>query len=164
MLGQDIPRLAPFGSIERALLGSNPACAQAPREPRDAFDAERSVRNESLERADPDVGPLEATVEQSPAAFRFGVRSGKIDALSERAEVRNREIALDIYGELLAKTRALSQRLIRTNSDRRACASAERLLAALEVSFDDLRPGMLLLRCRSIEADRNVFDSGGGSR
>jgi hypothetical protein len=157
--GKAYPRSKRFGPIERALFGSNPAYAQARRELRDAFDAERSSGNGSLERADPDSGPLDATMEQRPAAFRFGVRSGKIDALPEQADVRNRDIALDIFEELVTKIRALSKRLIQTNSDRRACASAERLLAALEVNFDDLRPGVLLSRCRSIEADRNAYDN-----
>jgi hypothetical protein len=105
----------------------------------------------------PDAGALPASAEQRPAAYQFGVRDGKIDVLPEPLEPENREFALDTYHELVAKARELHERLKGTNSARRVCDSIERLLTALGTQFDDLRPGVLLSRSRSIEADRTAF-------
>jgi hypothetical protein len=106
---------------------------------------------------EPDAGALPASAEQRPAAYQFGVRDGKIDVLPEPLEPENREFALDIYQELVAKARELHDRLKGTNSARRVCNSVERLLSALGTRFNDLRPGVLLSRERSIAADRAAF-------
>jgi hypothetical protein len=94
---------------------------------------------------------------QRPATYRFTLRGGRIDVLPEPPEPENREFALDTYNELVVKARELRERLKGTNSTRRVCNSIERLLAALGTRFDDLRPGVLLSRTRSIEADRAAF-------
>jgi hypothetical protein len=104
-----------------------------------------------------DAGTLAASAEQRPAAYRFELRDGKIDVLPEPPEPEDREFALDIYQELVAKARELHERLKGTNSARRVCDSVERLLTALGTQFDDIRPGVLLSRSRSIEADRTAF-------
>jgi hypothetical protein len=104
-----------------------------------------------------DESTQDASTEQRPAAYRFELRGEKIDVLPEPPEPENREFALDTYNELVAKARELHGRLKGTNSARRVCDSIERLLTALGVRFDDLRPGVLLSRERSIAADRAAF-------
>ena len=100
-----------------------------------------------------------APAEQRPAAYRFTLRDKKLDVLPEQPEPEDRQFALDTYEELISKARDLYERLSRTNSANRACSGIERLIAALGTSFDDLRPGVLLSRARSIEADRAAFDT-----
>ena len=107
--------------------------------------------------SEPDAGILPASAEQRPAAYRFELRGGKIDILPEPPEPEDRGFALDTYQELVAKARELHERLKGTNSARRVCNSVERLLTALGTRFDDLRPGVLLSRSRSLEADRAAF-------
>jgi hypothetical protein len=94
---------------------------------------------------------------QRPAAFRFGVRNGKIDALPDRSPVADAETARDLRSELLAKVEALRERLAQTNSNRRVLDSVSRLLKTLGSTLADVRAGLLLSRVRSIEADRNAF-------
>ena len=98
-------------------------------------------------------------VEQRPAAYRFTSRGEKIDVLPEPPEALNRSFAEDTQQELLNKARSLHARLEQSNSARRVCDSAQRLIDALSVTFDELRPGLLLSRVRSIEADRAAFDN-----
>jgi hypothetical protein len=117
-----------------------------------------TVKRAPTEASEPDAGILAASAEQRPAAYRFGVRDGKIDVLPEPPEPEDREFALDTYQELVAKARELHERLKATNSARRVCNSVERLLAALGAKFDDLRPGVLLSRERSMAADRAAFE------
>jgi hypothetical protein len=95
--------------------------------------------------------------QQRPAAYRFELHHGKIGVLPEPPEPRDREFAADTYDELVAKARELHHRLSGSNSARRLCNSVERLLLALGSNFDELRPGILLSRSRSIEADRAAF-------
>jgi hypothetical protein len=68
-------------------------------------------------------------------------------------------VAADLHAELLSKARNLESRLTQTNSDPRARASAARLVSELERGLPQIRPGILLSRSRSIEADRNAFDT-----
>lgn len=104
-----------------------------------------------------DESPATEDVEQRPAAYRFGIRGGKLDVVPEPPEPEDRQFAVDTYEELIAKARELLDRLKRTNSPARVCNSVERLLSALGTNFDELRPGLLLSRARSIEADRTAF-------
>ena len=64
---------------------------------------------------------------QRPAAFRFGLRSGKIDALSETADATDSQTAHDLYEELRAKARGLADRLARANAHERVRGSVDRL-------------------------------------
>jgi hypothetical protein len=104
----------------------------------------------------------DASTEQRPAAYRFELRGRQIDVSPERPEAVDGELALDTHQELLAKAQALHGRLIQSNSARRVCGSVEMLLEALGSHFDDLRPGVLLSRERSIAADRAAFDTADG--
>jgi hypothetical protein len=50
-------------------------------------------------------------------------------------------------------------RLHNTNSAQRICDSVQMLLEVLDIPFEDLRPGLLLSRVRSLEADGAAFDT-----
>jgi hypothetical protein len=71
----------------------------------------------------------------------------------------DRQFAQDTQHELLAKAQELKLRLLNNNSARRVSDSVQALIAAIDVEFDNLRPGVLLSRVRSIEADRAAFDT-----
>lgn len=96
-------------------------------------------------------------IEQRPAAYRFDQRSGRIDALPERAKPFDPEIAADLLIELLDKARDLQERLSTANTDPRVRRSVDRLIEVL--AAEPLRPGLVLSCSRSIEADRDAFDS-----
>lgn len=102
---------------------------------------------------------IEGALEQRPASFRFGMRGGKIDALPEQPTIIDIDVAKDLQSELLSKARVLETRLQQTNSDPRVRSSTARLISELEKDLGEIRPGVLLSRSRSIEADRNAFDS-----
>jgi len=102
---------------------------------------------------------IDIALQQRPAAFRFRIHNAKIDTLPDQATVVDLNAAKDLYAELIAKADSLQSRLVKTNSDPRVQRSVERLLDALATRFEDVRPGVLLSRSRSIEADRNAFDS-----
>ena len=114
---------------------------------------------EYVERPKPARRKPPASVEQRPAAYRFVSQAEKIDVLPEPPQPLDREFAQDTQQELLAKSRGLLERLRRSNSARRVCDSVKRLQEALDLPFDDLRPGVLLSRLRSLEADRAAFDT-----
>ncbi|MGA8760514.1 MAG: toll/interleukin-1 receptor domain-containing protein, partial [Stellaceae bacterium] len=99
------------------------------------------------------------SVEQRPAAYRFTTAGDKIDVLPELPEPLDRQLAADTQKELSEKARNLLIRLQGTNSAQRVCESVQRLLDALGVPFDQLRPGVLLSRVRSLEADGAAFDT-----
>lgn len=122
-----------------------------------AVTANATVIQAPKEPPEPDAATLAASAEQRPAAYRFGLRDGKIDVLPEPPEPEDREFALDTYRELVAKVREMHERLQGTNSASRVGNSIGRLLMALGPGFDDLRPGVLLSRSRSLEADRAAF-------
>jgi hypothetical protein len=99
------------------------------------------------------------SVEQRPAAYRFIPHGDKIDVLPEPPEPLDRQLAEDTHQELLTKARDLLLRLQRSNAASRVRDSVQRLKDALDVRFDELRPGVLLSRVRSLEADRAAYDT-----
>ena len=98
-------------------------------------------------------------VEQIAAAFRFGIQNNKIDALPENLETLDPVTSQDLYEELLAKVQALGARLRRSNADPHASFAVERLMQSLGARYDDVRPGVVLSRLRSIEGIVSGFDS-----
>jgi hypothetical protein len=101
----------------------------------------------------------ERAVEQILAAFRFGIQDNKIDALPETPDVLDRSLAEDLYQEFTRKLQGLADRLQRSNADPYVKAAVDRLLASLGNSFGDVRPGVVLMHSRSIEAVVAGFDS-----
>jgi hypothetical protein len=116
----------------------------------------REIREE---RKKPRKRRAPKSVEQRPAAYRFTSTDGRIGVLPEPPEPLDRLLAVDTQQELLRKARQLLVRLRGSNSAQRVCDSVQGLLGALDVSFDELRPGLLLSRVRSLEADGSAFDT-----
>jgi transcriptional regulator with XRE-family HTH domain len=100
-----------------------------------------------------------AATQQVPAAFRFDVHDGKIDALSETPQNINETISNDLYDELRSKARALADRLKRTNIDPNAIFAVERLLDGLSEGFHNVRPGIVLSRMRGLQAIHDAFST-----
>lgn len=98
-------------------------------------------------------------VEQIPAAFRFGIQDRTIDALPENLETVDLAISQDLYEELIAKAQVLDARLKRSNAEAHAGFAVERLLQSLGMRYDDVRPGVVLSRLRSIESVVTGFDT-----
>ena len=122
------------------------------------------LRGEPLQNEESNSGgdPEEAfaaTAEQRPAAYRFGLRNDRVDTIPEVPQPRDNEFAINSYSEARAKSRSLHRRLEQTNSARRVVNSAEGVIEALGIEFTRLRPGLLLSRIRSLEADRAAFNS-----
>jgi hypothetical protein len=143
-------------------LGGNPLpdpypALLAPGEPQATQNVLAWLRGELDPAILPETDNIDVELEQRPAAFRFRVQEGKIDAMPELAEIFDRDFALDTYAELKGKAQNLLQRLCQTNSAARVIASVDRLVVNLGSTIEDVRPGVLLSRSRSIEADRNAF-------
>lgn len=102
---------------------------------------------------------LTASAEQRPAAYRFGLNNDRVDTIPEPPQPRDTSFATDTYSEARTKTEALYHRLTQTNSSPRVAASTAGVMDILGVDFSDLRPGLLLSRTRSLEADRAAFDT-----
>jgi hypothetical protein len=98
-------------------------------------------------------------VGQIAAAFRFGIRDNKIDALPENLETLDPAISQKLYEELVAKAQALDARLKRSNADPYAGFAIERLLQGLGARYDDMKPGVVLSRLRSVESIVSGFDT-----
>jgi hypothetical protein len=165
LAGQDAPIPAAGGS---APIGASPIGGSLPGST--IFSARGALEATVVRLSEPDASafivssdfPVQVNVdppsiEQRPAAFRFGLRDGKIDVLPEPTEPVDREFALDTYREVVAKARELQERLRGTNSAGRFANTIERLLTTLGARFEDLRPGVLLSRSRDIDADRVAF-------
>lgn len=108
--------------------------------------------------------PVPAGFAQRPAAYRFGLRNGKIDALPDHLETLDGDTANDLWREVVTKARAFQERLHQTNSSQRVRHSVQRLLEALGQQVQAVRPGVLLSRTRSIEADRYAFGNDEGRK
>jgi hypothetical protein len=135
----------------RAAYDSWPYILPLADKPNQPYDTAARVRREEAIKA--------AERRQRPAAYRFTIRDEKIDLSPEQPDPEDPSFARDTYQELVTKAQELRERLRRTNSAHRPCGSIERLLLALNGGFENLRPGVLMSRVRSIEADQAAFDS-----
>ncbi len=99
----------------------------------------------------------EASIQQVPAAFRFGLVDGKIDAIHEDLSTIDRTTSEGLYFELKEKLVALLARLTRSNIDPHVSVCIRRLSEALACELDDIRPGLVLSRMRSVQAIRDAF-------
>jgi hypothetical protein len=145
-------------TVEHTLFGQNSQFEGWRKDIRKAHSNTSSALRAKEEDKKSEVEERES-IGQRPAAYRFTTRGDKVDILPESPEVLDSEFAIDTYNELMTKARDLHDRLRRSNSAQRVCMSVEGLLEALNNGFDDLRPGLLLSRVRSIEADQIAFES-----
>lgn len=96
---------------------------------------------------------------QRPAAFRFAVHAARIEATPQQEMPPDEALASDIYSELKSKVRDLIDQLQQSNSARRVVQTAQRLLDCLGANLGDVKPGVLLMRHRSLEADAAAYDT-----
>jgi hypothetical protein len=96
---------------------------------------------------------------QRPAAHTFLLREGRIEAEPQRGAPSDENIAQDIYEQVKAKAADLAEKLYQTNSDHRTIETAQRLLDCLGSILADVKPGILLMRYRALEADAASYDT-----
>jgi hypothetical protein len=108
-------------------------------------------------RTPPDADIVAAVPEQSPAAFRFRTRDGRIVAEPPEPHPRNLQTAQDLLDEVREKAAELHDRLARSNAPPRVARSVERLVADLPGDAKGLRVGLIASRYRSIEADASAY-------
>ncbi|MBZ9702147.1 MULTISPECIES: helix-turn-helix domain-containing protein [unclassified Mesorhizobium] len=129
-----------------------------------SIDLELFVRN-LLERRGPSVGPSEdvysdATVlTQRPAPHQFGERAGLIFAYPTVSRLGGSAISQDIWRETVEKAKRTAERMRRTQAPAHVVESVERLVSSLGKKIEDVSPGILLMRSRTIEADLATFDT-----
>lgn len=95
---------------------------------------------------------------QRPSAYQFGVRDGRIFA-EPLGGASPSSAGSDLRLELLEKARDLLAKLAKTQAPTHISDTVARLVEALADTFEDIRPGILLSRARSVEAAIAVFDT-----
>jgi hypothetical protein len=152
--GRTFPTIANFHRILLLFFGEH---YQQNAEARELVDAYNKQGPYFIALSDLFSSINEAATIQIPAAYRFGTIDGKIDAVpvdSDTADSADREA---LYGELKAKLDMLLERLKRSNIDPYVLFATQRLLDALGRALNDIRPGLVLSRMRTIEAVHDAF-------
>lgn len=101
---------------------------------------------------------------QRPSTFAFSLREGRIGAHPTDGEALQPEIAADFYQAIKQKAEASRERLLNSNAPNRLSSSIDRLIEALGNELSSVRPGILLMRFRSVEADLSAYGSIEGRR
>jgi hypothetical protein len=107
---------------------------------------------------------LKAALEQRPASHAFFYREGRFAAKVQTSTPIDSDIARDIHSVAASKLADAIARLGRSNAPRRLISSIDAMLASLGKSLDDVKPGILLMRFRSIEADISAYDTEEGRK
>ncbi len=98
-------------------------------------------------------------LEQKPANYSFQFREHIFEAAPQTGKPVHPNIATDIRSEVAQKAAAASKRLQLTNAPPRVKSSIAKVSGAIGSSASDLRPGLLLMAYRSIEADVVAYDT-----
>nr|WP_321443846.1 hypothetical protein [uncultured Cohaesibacter sp.] len=101
---------------------------------------------------------------QVPAAYRFEIRDGKIDAVPQLDAAKDSEGAGFFLEEARQKSLALKERLARSNADPLVCASIEALFSALPENLSDLNPYSLRSKSHGLQAAATAFATDQGER
>jgi len=91
-------------------------------------------------------------LEQRPAAHSFSEQNGKIHATALASSAQTSSFSEDVWAETERKARQTLERLKRTQAPDSVLETVESLLKTLGGGFGDVRPGLLLMQGRSIEA------------
>lgn len=102
---------------------------------------------------------VSAIVVQRPAAHVFVEQDGRIVARPLPSTPADAATAAALQAEVLAKAKALRERLAQRGAELRPVESLDRLIEVLDGPPDAINVGLLLSRRRSIEADRKAYDS-----
>lgn len=122
------------------------------------------LRNKILERNDPTPDTYADELSQRPATFAFSLRQGRIEAHATDGDTQRSDIASDFYIIIQEKANDAKKRCLKSNVPNRVQLSIERLLSCLGNDLSDVRPGILLMRFRSIEADVSAYNTLEGRR
>jgi Leucine-rich repeat (LRR) protein len=109
--------------------------------------------------ADPSDAETAAALEQRPATFSFPYANGRFRARAQISAPADLPLAADIYAELKAKALEAKIRLTRSNAPKRVKDTIDRLIVDLGASVEDVAPGKLLMRSRSLDADVAAYDT-----
>ncbi|RWC81709.1 MAG: XRE family transcriptional regulator [Mesorhizobium sp.] len=96
---------------------------------------------------------------QRPAPHQFGERAGLIVAHPTISRLGSSPISQDIWRETAEKAKRAAERMRRTQAPAHVIESVERLVSSLGKKIEDVSPGILLMRSRTIEADLATFDT-----
>jgi hypothetical protein len=96
---------------------------------------------------------------QRPAPHQFEEIDGKIIALPMKSNRREDDFAKDMWDELIAKANATRDRLERSQSPRHIIDAFDRLIAGLGNTFEEVRPGKLLMQSNTIETVAASYDT-----
>ena len=96
---------------------------------------------------------------QRPAPHQFDEVNGKIVAFPMKSKRQSDDFAKDMWDELVAKANATRDRLERTQSPRHILDALDRLIAGLGNTFDEVRPGKLLMQSNTIETVAATYDT-----
>lgn len=105
---------------------------------------------EDLTRSLTELGDTEPQV--SPSTFGFRIEDGRIYA-SPIGRIDDSQFAQDLWSEVLKKTKAARERLVQSTAPLRVLDTIDRFILEMGTSISDVRPGRLLSRSRSLDAD-----------
>ncbi len=100
-----------------------------------------------------------AALEQRPATYSFPYTNGRFQARPQISPPADLALATDIYSDLKSKALEARERLTRSNAPIRVKQTIDRLLSDLGSTIDDVAPGRLLMRSRSLDADVATYDT-----
>lgn len=101
----------------------------------------------------------EQALAQRPAPHQFDEVDGKIVAFPMKSNRREDDFAKDMWDELVAKANATRDRLERSQSPRHIIDAFDRLIAGLGNTFEEVRPGKLLMQSNTIETVAASYDT-----
>jgi hypothetical protein len=96
-------------------------------------------------------------ISQRPAAFSFSIDGALIEAVPLTSIPRANALSNEIRAETLQKIAATRARLALTQTPHSVLQTLDRLQAAMGTSLADVQSGVLLMRCRALEADYATF-------
>lgn len=96
-------------------------------------------------------------LKQTSASYSFGFRNGLLEAHPQMEAPGHPDLAADIHAEVLDKLQDAQTRL--GNAPARIRSTVERLVVALGPELGSVKPGILLMRSRSLEADIAAYDT-----
>ncbi|VAW23073.1 hypothetical protein MNBD_ALPHA12-1476, partial [hydrothermal vent metagenome] len=110
---------------------------------------------ESRKKDDDDI-----LLSQVPAAFGFGIRGEKIIAYPQSGGEYHPELLEQILPLLLEKAKAYDCKIrAHGNSPENVRSNASNIVEAIESWAETPKPGVLLMRLRSLEADISAYDT-----
>jgi hypothetical protein len=147
----EITSTGAFGTIElinlfRSKVGLNPYFPKGYKPPLEG-------KTETKSKTDPEQ------LNQKPASYYFEIDDGKLSASPQMLHVKHPEIAADIHFYVLEKSKSVLVRFQQSNAPRQIQNSLKLLIETLGDDVTKVRPGALLMRFRSLEADISAFDT-----